>query len=57
VLEPVDVHLERKLGSLVAGRPPGLELAEVIDARHALETGLLVQQGVDVADREPEFVV
>ena len=53
----MDVHLERQLGGRLAGATPLLKLAEVIDANQALEARLLVQKGVDIADRHPELVV
>jgi hypothetical protein len=40
-----------------AGIPPLQESAEVIGPNQALESGLLVQQGVDLANRHPELVV
>ena len=57
VLEPMDVYLERQLSRLVAHTAPLLQLAEVIDAGHAFEAGLLVQQRVDLRDSHPELVV
>src|SRR5215207_3043682 len=57
VLEPMDIYLERELRPFVTGGPALLQFAEVVDAGHSLEPGLLVQQGVDVADGHPELVV
>jgi hypothetical protein len=57
VLEPVHVHLESELGRFITGRPPLLQLPEVVDPGHTLQARLFVQQGVDVTHGQAELVV
>src|SRR4029450_9907254 len=51
------VPLDCTLGRLIASSTLLLEFAKVVDAGHALEPGLLVQERVDVTDGHPELVV
>ena len=57
VLEPMRVYLERQLRCIVPRSPMLLKLAEVVDASHAFEPGLRVQQRIDLGDGHPGLVV